>query len=383
MTDTERMWLWLNYATEHNPRLFYTLLQRFDDIEEAFACVRKRDFTPFEGVTDSVRKRLTDASDPRFMERYVGWMERNGVKITTPASDDYPTLLAEIANPPSVLFYKGTMRADTALPIAVVGTRNMTDYGREVARLLSRQLAEHNGTVVTGLASGIDTEAARGALDCVISEYPVIGVLPCGIDQVYPSGNAALYEEVAERGCLLTEFLPKTVPQKYVFPMRNRVLSGLSRGVLVVEAGEQSGTNLTVSHALDQGREVFAVPGRITDLYSVGTNRLIVQGSAKPVTNVADILSEFAEYTTADDGTLNPNARRIPFSTLSEHAQEIYMALLQGERSADDLLDWIDASPAEIGAALTELQFAEVVKQLPGRLYAIDSIKTVVTFDET
>ena len=382
MTEEQRLWLWLNYATEHNPRLFYALLQRFDDIEEAFRAVLKRDLTPFEDVSDSVKKRLLSASDDRFLDRYTGWLEKNGVRITTPESDDYPTLLAETENPPSVLFYKGTMKADLPLPIAVVGTRNATDYGKEVASLLGRQLAEHGATVVTGLAAGIDTFAARGALECLIADLPVIGVLPCGIDQVYPSGSERLYDAVVERGCILTEFLPKTVPQKHVFPMRNRILSGLSRGVVVVEAGERSGTSLTVEHAHAQGREVFAVPGRITDLYSVGTNRLLVQGAAKPVTNVQDILAEFYEYVQDGDDTLNPNAKRVPFSSLSEIGQEIYMALLQGERDADDLLDWIDAPPAELNSTLTEMQFSEIIKQLPGRVYALDTIRTVVTFDE-
>ena len=137
---------------------------------------------------------------------------------------------------------------------------------------------------------------------------------------------------------------------------------------------------LTVEHAHEQGREVFAVPGRITDLYSVGTNRLIVQGAAKPVTNVQDILAEFGALSETD-GVLNPNARRVRFSSLSELAQEIYMAMLQGEKSADELLDWIDASPAEINSTLTEMQFSEIIKQLPGRVYALDTIHTTVTFD--
>ncbi len=381
MTDDQRLWLWLNYATEHNPRLFYALLQRFDDIEEAYLAVRHRNLEPFGGISESVKNRLLTASEDQFLDRYTGWMERNGVGITTPESDDYPTLLAETENPPSVLFYKGTMHADLPLPIAVVGSRSMTDYGKEVALLFGRQLAEHGATVVTGLAAGIDSFAAWGALDCTISDCPVIGVLPCGIDQVYPQGNEKLYNEVIERGCLMTEFLPKTVPQKHVFPMRNRILSGLSRGVVVIEAGERSGTSLTVEHAHEQGREVFAVPGRITDLYSIGTNRLIVQGAAKPVTNVQDVLAEFSAYTQEEDGTLNPNAKRVPFSSLSETGQEIYMAMLQGEKSADDLLDWIDATPAEINSALTELQFSEIIKQLPGRVYALDTIHTVVTFD--
>lgn len=383
MTDEQRLWLWLNYATDHNPKLFYSILQRFESVEEAYAAAIRREFGAFGELNEQIRSRLTASSEERFLDRYTGWLERNGIKITTPESNDYPTLLSQIADPPSVLFYRGTMRSDPDLPIAVVGSRSMTDYGKTVSELFGRQIAEHNGTVVTGLAAGVDSEAARGALSYAVSDFPVIGVIPCGIDLVYPSGNERLYDEVAERGCLITELLPKTAPQKFVFPMRNRILSGLSRGVLVIEAGERSGTTLTVDHAHDQGREVFAVPGRITDRMSVGTNRLILRGEAKPVTNIQDILSEFSEYMQAEDGVLNPNARRVRFSGLSPVGQEVYMALLQGEKSADDLLDWIDESPAELNAALTELQFAEIIRQLPGRVYAIDALHTVVTFDET
>ncbi|MBR0424839.1 MAG: DNA-processing protein DprA [Clostridia bacterium] len=382
MTQEQRLWLWLNYATEHNPKLFYTILQRFDSIEEVFDAVLHRSFDDFGNLDARVKERMLTASADRFLDRYIGWIEKNGIGITTPESEDYPTLLNEIVDPPSVLFYRGTMRADLPLPIAVVGSRSMTDYGKEIARLFGSQIAEHNGTVVTGLAAGIDSEAAKGALSCLFSDHPVIGVIPCGIDLVYPSGNERLYEEVAERGCLMTEMLPKTSPQKFVFPMRNRILSGLSRGVLVVEAGERSGTSLTVDHAHDQGRDVFAIPGRLTDLMSVGTNRLIARGEAKPVTNIQDILSEYEDFLQVDDGALNPNAKRVQFSSLSRIGQEIYMALLQGEKNADDLLDWIDATPAELNAALTELQFSEVIRQLPGRMYTIDALRTTVTFDE-
>ena len=381
MTDEKRLWLWLNYATEHNPSLFYRILQQFEDIEEVYDAAMHRAFDAFGELPDSVKKRMLAAGEARFLDRYVTWLERNRIGVTTPECDDYPILLSETKDPPSVLFYRGTMHASLPLPIAVVGARKMTDYGQEIASLFGRQIAEHNGTVVTGLAAGIDSEAARGALSCVISDCPVIGVIPCGIDLVYPSGNESLYAEIAERGCIMTELLPKTTPQKFIFQMRNRILSGLSRGVLVVEAGDRSGTTFTVDHAHEQGREVFAVPGRITDLMSIGTNRLITRGEAKCVTTIQEVLNEFAEYAADDDGTLNPNAKRIRFSDLTPVGQEIYMALLQSEKSADDLMDWIDVPAAQLNAALTELQFNEVIKQLPGRVYAIDSINTVVTFD--
>lgn len=380
MDETTRNYLWLNYATNTNPRLFYELLSRFDDLSEAREAILKKDFESFSDVSETVRDRLIAAADERFLDRYCGWLERNDVKVVTPESDEYPALLSEIYDPPSVLFCKGTLPKELPLPIAMVGARNCTDYGREVAELLGEQLAERGATVVTGLAAGIDSASAKGALSAGSSNCPVIGVLGCGIDVVYPQGNGKLYEQVIERGALITEFLPKTPPLQQNFPIRNRIVSGISRGVVVIEAGERSGTSITADCAREQGREVFAVPGRITDPMSVGTNRMIVRGEAKPVTCAAEILTEFTDD--AGDDVLNGAAKKVTFTSLGAIGQEIYMALLQGEKDADELLEWIDCSAQDLNAALTRLLFSEVIKQLPGRIYALDTIHTVVTFDQ-
>ncbi|MDO4836111.1 MAG: DNA-processing protein DprA [Clostridia bacterium] len=380
MDETTRNYLWLNYATNTNPRLFYELLSRFDDLSEAREAILKKDFESFSDVSETVRDRLIAAADDRFLDRYCGWLERNDVKVVTPESDEYPALLSEIYDPPSVLFCKGTLPKELSLPIAMVGARNCTDYGREVAELLGEQLAERGATVVTGLAAGIDSASAKGALSAGSSNCPVIGVLGCGIDVVYPQGNGKLYEQVIERGALITEFLPKTPPLQQNFPIRNRIVSGISRGVVVIEAGERSGTSITADCAREQGREVFAVPGRITDPMSVGTNRMIVRGEAKPVTCAAEILTEFTDD--AGDDVLNGAAKKVTFTSLGAIGQEIYMALLQGEKDADELLEWIDCSAQDLNAALTRLLFSEVIKQLPGRIYALDTIHTVVTFDQ-
>ena len=380
MDETKRLWLWLNYATSTNPRLFFELLNRFEDLSEAREAIAKRDFTQFSDVSETVRDRLIAAADDRFLDRYCNWLMKNGVQIATPESDDYPALLGEIYDPPSVLFYKGTLPKELPLPIAMVGARSCTDYGREVAALLGEQLAERGATVVTGLAAGIDSAAAKGALSAGSSNCPVIGVLGCGIDVVYPQGNEALYERVIERGAIVTEFLPKTPPIAQNFPIRNRIVSGISRGVVVIEAGERSGTSITADCAREQGREVFAVPGRITDPMSVGTNRMLSRGEAKPVTCAADILGEFVDD--AGDDVLNGAAKKVSFTSLGEVGQEIYMALLQGEKDADELLEWIDCPPQDLNAALTRLLFSEVIKQLPGRIYALDTIHTTVTFDQ-
>ena len=380
MDETTRNYLWLNYATNTNPRLFYELLSRFDDLSEAREAILKKDFESFSDVSETVRDRLIAAADERFLDRYCGWLERNDVKVVTPESDEYPALLSEIYDPPSVLFCKGTLPKELPLPIAMVGARNCTDYGREVAELLGEQLAERGATVVTGLAAGIDSASAKGALSAGSSNCPVIGVLGCGIDVVYPQGNGKLYEQVIERGALITEFLPKTPPLQQNFPIRNRIVSGISRGVVVIEAGERSGTSITADCAREQGREVFAVPGRITDPMSVGTNRMIVRGEAKPVTCAAEILTEFTDD--AGDDVLNGAVKKVTFTSLGAIGQEIYMALLQGEKDADELLEWIDCSAQDLNAALTRLLFSEVIKQLPGRIYALDTIHTVVTFDQ-
>lgn len=380
MDETTRNYLWLNYATNTNPRLFYEMLSRFNDLSEAREAILKKDFESFSDVSETVRDRLIAAADERFLDRYCGWLERNDVKVVTPESDEYPALLSEIYDPPSVLFCKGTLPKELPLPIAMVGARNCTDYGREVAELLGEQLAERGATVVTGLAAGIDSASAKGALSAGSSNCPVIGVLGCGIDVVYPQGNGKLYEQVIERGALITEFLPKTPPLQQNFPIRNRIVSGISRGVVVIEAGERSGTSITADCAREQGREVFAVPGRITDPMSVGTNRMIVRGEAKPVTCAAEILTEFTDD--AGDDVLNGAAKKVTFTSLGAIGQEIYMALLQGEKDADELLEWIDCSAQDLNAALTRLLFSEVIKQLPGRIYALDTIHTVVTFDQ-
>lgn len=381
MDETKRLWLWLNYATSMNPKLFFELLNRFDDLSEAREAILKRDFEQFSDVSETVRDRLTTAADDRFLDRYCAWLLKNDVKVITPEHDEYPSLLSEIYDPPSVLFCKGTLPKELPLPIAMVGARSCTDYGREVATLLGEQLAARGATVVTGLAAGIDSAAAKGALSAGASSCPVIGVLGCGIDVVYPQDNGKLYQEVLDRGgALVTEFLPKTPPLAQNFPIRNRILSGISRGVAVIEAGERSGTSITADCAREQGREVFAVPGRITDPMSVGTNRMIARGEAKPVTCAADILSEFMDD--AGDDVLNGAAKRVTFTSLGEIGQEIYMALLQGEKDADELLEWIDCSAQDLNAALTRMLFSEVIKQLPGRVYALDTIHTVVTFDQ-
>lgn len=363
--EKERLHLFVNYGTEHNLRLFAAVKERYPDLSEAYEAAKKRSAAAFDFLTDHVRSRLFDAADDGFMDRYVAWLDRHGVGVTIPAHEEYPALLKQVPDPPSLLFYRGRLNPAPALPIAVVGARRSTKYGRMIAKSFSEQMANSGATVVSGLAAGIDSEAALGALSSRENEYPTIGVLGCGIDVVYPASNGPLYDQVAERGAVLTEYLPKSAPKREHFPFRNRIISGLSRGVLVVEAGERSGTSITVSYAHEQGRDVFAVPGRITDVASVGTNRLIQQCAAKPVFCVSDILSEYGIELRDEAGGEKPPAPQ----TVKEKA--VCSLLYDGEKSFDELCEALPYSAAELNSCLTAMEFSGIMIQLPGRIYAL------------
>jgi DNA processing protein len=208
------------------------------------------------------------------------------------SSNSYPDILKKIYLPPPFLFFKGDKIKNPGFMVAIVGSRKCTAYGREVAEYISKNLSRMGITVVSGLAAGIDSSAHRAAIK---EEGGSIGVLGCGIDIVYPPENRFLYDDILENGSIISEFLPGTRPLKYNFPVRNRIISGLSGGVVVIEAGERSGAIITCEMALRQNREVMAVPGSIFSPMNRGCHRLIKEG-AKLVENVDDILDEFSQY---------------------------------------------------------------------------------------
>jgi DNA processing protein len=213
---------------------------------------------------------------------------RAGARLFTLADDDYPPRLRELPDAPPVLYVRGSITAADTLAVALVGTRNATRYGRDVAHDLAGQLARNGITIVSGLALGIDAAAHRGALD---ASAPTIAVLGCGIERIYPGQNRDLAERMIETGAIISEFPIGTPPEGRNFPIRNRIISGLALGVLVVEAPENSGAIITATIAAEQGREVFAVPHNVYNQMGRGTNRLIQDG-AKLVMDVADILDE-------------------------------------------------------------------------------------------
>lgn len=374
MNDLDIPYLWLHYATEQNYRLFRAVKDEYYYLEEALEDVRKGQLGRFPKLKEETEARLKQAASKDFLQRYVSWLERNSISTVSYDSYEYPSLLKQIQDPPTLLFYKGHFEADTELSIALVGTRRCTEYGKETARVFGKALAHAGATVVTGLATGIDAYGALGALEEKDSEYPVIGVLGCGIDVVYPKGNEKLYAMVSERGALVTEFLPKTAPMPYNFPFRNRVISGLSQGTLVVEAGEKSGASITASCALEQGREVFAVPGRVNDPMSAGTNGMIKRGEAKLTESVTDILEEFGL------GAEEEERKQVLFKDLNPVEQAIIQALSAGEKGEDELMDVSGCGIGETISTLTAMTFSGIVKELPGGMYALDTFSVDIVY---
>ncbi|MFA5802893.1 MAG: DNA-processing protein DprA [Thermoleophilia bacterium] len=285
-------------------------------------------------------------------------LRRTDVTLVTLGEEGYPSRLTEIHDPPLALFFKGTLeRLDGFMRqprIAIVGARRASRYGIDAATALAGGLSRHGVCIISGLASGIDSAAHRGALE---SRGGTIAVLGCGPDVVYPVSNRRLFVSILDSGLVISEYPPGTKPRPWRFPARNRIISGLSRGVVVVEAKEKSGALITADFALDQGRDVFAVPGSIFSELSAGPNRLISTG-ATIVTGAGDIL---AEYGIEPESTENESARVAP-PDLDTNEKLVYEASSARPRHQDELAAHSGLDGAATAAALVSLEIRGLLK---------------------
>lgn len=281
-------WIWLAHRPGVNDCMKKALLQYFQDPEEIFfadgQALANIDGITREAVQGLLDRDLTDA------QKILDICMRKNIRLLTYRDEAYPNRLRNIPDPPVLLYYIGNLPDIDGSPvIGIVGTRKASLYGLDVARRMGYQISSCGGIVVSGLAAGIDAKAMHGAL---LGGQCVIGVLGSGVDIVYPASNRALYEDTLRYGCILSEYAPGTPPNKWNFPKRNRIISGLSCGVLVVEAPERSGALITANQAAEQGRDVFVVPGTIDNAACVGSNRLMRDG-AMPVGCGWDMLCEY------------------------------------------------------------------------------------------
>jgi DNA processing protein len=379
--EEELHWLALKLIPGLGTRKTGKLIERFRTPQAVFRASR----TELEcaGVSGAVAQSI--ASGCTFEEAVLQQekMRAAGAVAITITGPQYPPLLREIFDPPVLLFARGRLELLAGQMFAVVGTRRPTPYGIAVAERLSGDLARAGLTIVSGMARGIDTAAHRAAL---AAEGNTIAVLGCGADVVYPSENRKLAADIAERGVIVSEFPMGSVAFPQNFPIRNRIISGMSTGVLIVEGAQYSGSSITAKLAMDQGREVFAVPGNITSKASWGPNLLIKQG-AKLVQDWNDVVTELPPETRrrlAEEGrrrlgepaegaaTSGPVQASLPIGPQAALERRILNLLTPDAPShIDKLLEQIEeCSPSELIAALFELEMAGQIKQLPGRNFA-------------
>lgn len=335
----------------------HRLIERFGSPQAAITAAVEQ--WPAAGIRQGTAALLPAADDPR-LARLSELLDTLGIWLLTCQDPDYPRLLRNIPDPPVLLYGRGERRFGEAL--AVVGSRAPSPTGKVAAETLSREVAAQGLTVVSGLARGIDAAAHRGAL---AAGGQTIAVLGCGIDRIYPRENARLYAQIVENGTLLSEYLPGSDPLPGHFPGRNRIISGLSRGTLVIEAAIDSGSLITAELALEQGREVFAVPGSIDRPTSAGPNQLIKDG-AHPVTEAEDILAALWP-----GHSCRPlRAAAAPFAeTLGEPSRSVWAALGEFPRHIDDLTGELGLTAGELSAILLHLELQGGVAQLPGARY--------------
>ncbi len=309
-------------------------------------------------LTDPALRRSAEKQ----VERQVELLHRFGISLTCHDGPDYPARLRTIADFPVLLFYRGDIAQLAGPAVAIVGSRAATGYGRDIGYRLAADLARRDITVVSGVAAGIDSAAHRGALS---AGGFTAGVLGCGIDVVYPQAHEKLYREIGEQGVLLSEYPCGTRPDGFRFPARNRIISGLAQGVVVVEATLKSGSLITARLALDQGREVFAVPGRVDSAKSAGTHRLLQQG-AHLAQSADDIMREL-DLVIAGVGS-DRNPRQAPRET-GKDEQCILDCLDVYPVDIDTIMRVSGLEMARVLDLLLQLELQGLVRQRPGQLY--------------
>jgi DNA processing protein len=285
------------------------------------------------------------------------------INIIRISDKEYPELLKKIYDPPEELYVKGDISALSEKCLAIVGTRTATEYGKAIARKYAKELSQYGFTIVSGLAEGIDTEAHKGALE---GGGKTIAVFGCGIDQIFPASNIKLAGDIEENGALVSEYKPGTPAAKWTFPRRNRIISGMSLGVIMVEGHYDSGAMITAKLALDEGREVFAVPGNVEIEQTKGPHWLIKQG-AKLAESIDDILEEFNIKRVEGSG----KEKEIDYSQLSSDQVKVISCLTKEPKHVDRISAESGTSSHETLGILAVLEIKGMVKQLPGKYFVI------------
>lgn len=317
-----------------------------------------------DNISSKIKETIIKNRDEDYIKRVLNSLEEQNIEVITIYDENYPEDLKSIYDRPYVLYTKGSLIKDDKFALAVVGSRKSTSYGRWVTEKLVKELVGLGVTIVSGLALGIDSIAHRTALE---SNGRTIAVLGNGIDTVYPKRNKELYREIEAKGAIITEYYLGVSPLQFNFPQRNRIISGISLGVLIVEAQEKSGSLITAQHALEQGKEVFAVPGNINSIFSRGTNKLIKEG-AKLVMDVEDILEEVYQL---QERAKNVKKESIDYSNLSDAEIRVVDLIKEGPIHCDSIVLRTGMNISTVNSILTVLELKGIIKEIGGRVFTL------------
>jgi len=365
--ETIQTWFALKSVPGIGNHLFKRLIDRFKSPKLTFEASHS-DLLEVDGMSHRLVSAIKKHKIPDRIKKELDLVMQKGYKIITMSDADYPCLLLEIPDPPPYLYVVGHLTSSKK-NIAVVGSRNATGYGVTATQRLCSDLALLGLTIVSGMAKGIDTAAHQGTL---MAKGKTIAVLGSGLERIYPAENKKLFHEITKDGAVISEFSLATEPEAHNFPLRNRIISGISLGTVIVEATKRSGSLITARLAAEQGREVYAVPGSIQSFKSTGTHSLIKQG-AKLVEHAQDIVEEISHAINVD--TPKDNARRqgqiAKLPPLSSEETSVVKALGPYPSHIDDLVRKITMEPGKLLSILLKLELKGIVQQSPGKLFSI------------
>jgi DNA processing protein len=364
MKDRNKYWVWLSSLVKISPRKRYELLEHFKDPANIWYSSIK-ELKTLEFLDRCIIDKLIDMQARKETDFYLEKMLKSGIEVVTICDKKYPELLKHIYDPPAVIYVKGELVESEDL-LAVVGSRRATAYGLNMAESLAYELSGNGLTIVSGMARGIDSRAHNGALK---AGGRTIAVLGCGLDIIYPSENKELMKRICDNGAVISEYLQDIPPIPFNFPARNRIISGISKGVAVIEANEKSGSLITANFALEQGRDVFAVPGNINSSNSAGTNRLIRDG-AKIVLDVKDILDEL-KLGNGDNNTSYKVLKKISYGNFNYDEKAIIGKLIEQTLHIDTIARECGFSVQKVGSILIMLELGGFIEQLPGKFYKL------------
>ena len=353
----------LNMLPTVGPVRLRKLTEVFEKPERVLAA-KRTELRKVEGIGREVADQISNWESIVDLAAELNRVREFGATVITQESLSYPKSLREIHAPPIVLYVWGELQERDHHALGIIGARRTTHYGTEAAKKLAYQLAYAGLTVISGLARGIDTSAHQGAL---AAKGRTIAVIGSGLSKLYPPENRGLAEKIRDgNGAIVSEFSMEIEPDRQTFPMRNRIISGWSHGILVVEAGLNSGALITASQALEQGRSVYAVPGHINAPSAMGSNRLIQQG-AKLVMDAGDILDDLQVL--LPETKPAPEAAVRPLPPLTEDERRVYDAIESTETPIDQIAAKCDLPSATVSSTLLRLELKRLVKQLPGKYF--------------